>query len=165
MLRRAIYVGVETGLLLCLLGTVTWVSGYPFIFPSLGPTAFVLAMSPDHNTLRQVVGGHVCGVLSGLAAYHLLAFGLVVTVAHDPFSTERLWLAASGAFSVAMTAGSMIGLRVVHPPACATTLIVSLGLMSGIVEAAIIVVAVSVLYAAHRLIHRLLRSSLSATSA
>jgi CBS-domain-containing membrane protein len=40
----------------------------------------------------------------------------------------------------------MIGTRSVHPPACATTLIVSLGLLSTPTEGTIIVGAVTILY-------------------
>jgi CBS-domain-containing membrane protein len=81
----------------------------------------------------------------------------------EPFSSGLLYLAASGSLSVAMTAGSMVGLRVVHAPACATTLIVSLGLMPALWDGLIILAAVVLLYVAHVLIRRLVRSRLSAS--
>jgi hypothetical protein len=61
--------------------------------------------------VREVIGGHACGVASGLAAYHLLATGLIMTAAMEPFSSGLLYLAASGSLSVAMTAGSRSGAR------------------------------------------------------
>jgi CBS-domain-containing membrane protein len=45
-----------------------------------------------------------------------------------------------------LTSALIIGHRSVHPPACATTLIVCLGLLSTPVEGAIIVGAVATLY-------------------
>jgi len=154
MVKRAVHVGIKTGLLIALLGLIVWATGRPFIFPSLGPTAFALALDPDDNTIRQVVGGHLCGVLSGLLVYRATAAGLIVTTVHAPFSASSLWLAASGSLSVALTAGSMLLTRTLHAPACATTLIVSLGLLSGFTEAAIIMVAVVLLYGAHSLTRR-----------
>ncbi len=151
MIKRAVHVGIKTGLLIALLGLIVWATGRPFIFPSLGPTAFALALDPSDNTMRQVVGGHLCGVLSGLLVYQVTAAGLIVTTVHAPFSVSSLWLAASGSLSVALTAGSMLLTRTLHAPACATTLIVSLGLLSGVTEAAIIMGAVVLLYGAHSL--------------
>lgn len=152
MVRRAFRVSLKTALHIALLGLIVWVAGRPFIFPSLGPTAFALALHPQENTARQVLGGHLCGVLAGLLVYHVFASGLVVTTVHAPFSTGSLWLAASGALSVALTAASMLLARTVHSPACATTLIISLGLLPSVVEGGIIMAAVALLYGAHRLL-------------
>ena len=95
------------------------------------------------------MGGHLCGVISGLLAYHVLASGLTVTGIHPPLSTDGLLIAASGTLSVILTAGSMLLTRTVHSPACATTLIISLGLLPSILDGAIIMVAIIVLYGAH----------------
>lgn len=154
MIRRALRTSLEAGFFIALLGLIVWATGRPFIFPSLGPTAFALALQPREHTIRHVLGGHFCGVVAGLAVYHLFASGLIVTTFHTPFSTDGLWLAASGALSVALTAASMLLTRMVHPPACATTLIISLGLLSSFAEGVIIIVAVAILLGAHRVIHR-----------
>lgn len=154
MVKRVVRVSVETGLLVALLGLIVWATGRPFIFPSLGPTAFALALRPQDNTARQVLGGHLWGVLAGLLVYHTVAPGLIVTAAHAPFSMSSLWLAASGSLSVALTAGGMILTRTVHPPACATTLIISLGLLPDLVEGAIIMAAVTLLYGTHGLLRK-----------
>jgi len=159
MIKRAVHIGVTTGLLIALLGLIVWATGRPFIFPSLGPTAFALALNPKDNSFRQVVGGHLCGVLSGLLAYHTTAAGLTVTTVHAPFSESSLWLSVSGSLSVALTAGGMLLTRTLHAPACATTLIVSLGLLSGFTEAAIIMAAVVLLYGAHSLTQRFGKNS------
>jgi len=79
-------------------------------------------------------------------AYHIFASGLIVTAIHTPFSASGLWLAISGAVSVFLAVGSMLVTRTVHAPACATTLIISLGLLSGVLEGVIIMMAVIFLY-------------------
>ena len=149
MTKKTLRVSLEAGLYVSLLGFIVWATGRPFIFPSLGPTAFALALRPGEHTARQVLGGHLCGVIGGLLVYHTVAPGLAVTAVHLPFSTSSLWITASGALSVALTAGGMLLTRTVHAPACATTLIISLGLLSSLVEGGIIVVAVSLLYGVH----------------
>ena len=89
------------------------------------------------------------GVAAGLLAYHALAPGLAITDTLGPLSEGGLRLAASGALSVALTAGAMVRLRAVHGPACATTLIVALGVLPGLREAVVIVAAVAGMYGAH----------------
>jgi len=150
MEKSVVRISVEAGVYIALAGLIAWVTGRPFLFPSLGPTALALTMRPEENSARSVIGGHLCGVVCGLLAYHTLAPGLAVTAVHAAFSTSGLWLAASGALSVLLTVASMVALRMVHSPACATTLIVSLGFLPTLTDGGIVMIAVLVLYGAHR---------------
>jgi CBS-domain-containing membrane protein len=138
---------LHTGLLIAVVGTFAWMSGLPALFPSLGPSAFVLAMFPgsEASDPRRVMGSHALGVVAGLLAYHLLAGGIVVTSRIAPLSVVGLRLAVSSVVAIVLTVGSMLHFRVRHPPACATTLIVALGLLSSPFEGVLIVVAVTVL--------------------
>ncbi len=149
----AIRAPLKIGLLLAVPALVAWLTGRPFIFPSLGPSAFSLVIDGDgEESARRVVGGHLLGVLGGLVAYHLVAQG--VSLAHLPaqFSLPMLRLGASGVISVVLTSLGMLAARAVHPPACATTLIVSLGVLSTVGDALYIMLAVSLMYALHRLL-------------
>lgn len=150
-LSASLSVGVTSGVLLLVPGTFVYLTGLPFLFPSLGPSAFVLAMSPDSPaaTPRRVLGGHAIGVLTGLVAYHLLAAGVVAT--NVTGSTAALELVASGSLALVCTAAGMVATDTRHPPACATTLIVSLGLLTTPTEGVVIVLAVGSLLVAHRL--------------
>ncbi|MFC7045791.1 HPP family protein [Halobacteriaceae archaeon GCM10025711] len=150
-MKRAVASSAYAAFLVGVAGALAWATGRPFVFPSLGPTAFVLATVRDGRTLdaRRVVGGHAIGVASGLAAYHAIAAGSVLTAPTSAFATAKLGLGAAGVASVALTAGGMLATDTVHPPAVATTLIVSLGLLSTPVEGGIVLVAVAVLYAVH----------------
>lgn len=147
---QIIVVPIRAGLLFGGLGAVAWGTGAPFIFPSLGPTAFLLSIRPQGHGARRawtVIGGHAWGVAAGLTSYHLLLSGASLMDLQAPGTQLGLGLAASGTLATALTSALMIGTRSVHPPACATTLIVSLGLLSTPTEGAVIIGAVTALYA------------------
>ncbi|WP_336036298.1 HPP family protein [Halobacterium yunchengense] len=129
------------------LAAVAWTSGLPYVFPSLGPSAYALAVSPSaaSSSPQRVVGGHLVGLAGGLLAYHLLAPGLAVTHLPPGLTVESARLAASATLSVGLTSAGMLATDLRHAPACATTLIVSLGVLPGVREAAVILSAVLVL--------------------
>ncbi|MFC4540696.1 HPP family protein [Halosolutus amylolyticus] len=145
---------LHTALLISTTAGLAWLSGLPMLFPSLGPSAFVLALFQDGDATspRRVVGGHAIGVAAGLLAYHLLAGGVTMTATTPAGSIEGFRLAASGVVATTLTAAGMLATDTRHPPACATTLIVSLGLLSTVVEGALIILAVVVLVVTHRLL-------------
>lgn len=153
--RRQIGTGLYAGVLFAVLGLIAWASGQPFVFPSLGPTAFVLAFDRrvDRSRLVEIVFAHLLAGVAGLVAWWSVAPGAVITTALAPLSTAGLRLATSATVSVVLTTWGMLATGQVHPPACATTLIVSLGLLSttrqvGIVVAS--VVTITLLHAAAR---------------
>ncbi len=110
-----------------LIAVVAMATGEPFLFPSLGPTAFLLFATPLQPTAcpRNTLLGHLIGVVAG--AIGLAAFGLLDT---GPDLTHIGWQRAGAtAVALALTCGGMTLLAVPHPPAGATTLIVALGLL------------------------------------
>jgi CBS-domain-containing membrane protein len=156
MSEDAVWKSLYAGLLVGVTGLLAWLFGEPLLFPSLGPTAYMYATAGQQSRLsaRRVVGGHLVGVLAGLLAYHALAGGVVVTTDASMLAAEQARVAASGVLAVALTTGGMLLTETMHPPACATTLIVSLGLLSSITAGVQIVLAVCILVAAHTLITR-----------
>ncbi|WP_459194568.1 HPP family protein [Halosimplex sp. J119] len=149
--RHAVQTSLHAGALLSVTGLVAWLTGTPFVFPSLGPTAYLLATqrTRSRDRLVQVVAGHAIGVVAGLGAYRLLGSGVVVTADLPPQSPALAALVASGVLALSLTSAGMLAFDAVHPPACATTLIVSLGLLPTVREGLLIVVAVCVLVGAH----------------
>lgn len=145
---------LHAGVLVTVIAAVAWLSGFPTLFPSLGPTAFVLAMFPksDASNARRVIGGHAIGVVAGLLAYHLIAGDVAMTGPLAPGSIDALRLSVSGIVAMGVTVAGMLVARVRHPPACATTLIVSLGLLTTLLEGAMMMVAVVGMVVAHRLL-------------
>jgi CBS-domain-containing membrane protein len=126
---------------LAVVGVIGVLAGQPWVFPSLGPTLMVLAETPGQPAAhpRNVLAGHVLGVLCGYLA--LVATGLVhhPTVLQEGLHAPRV---VAACLSVGLTALLLQVLRTPHPPAGATTLIVSLGLFK--TERALVVLLASV---------------------
>lgn len=129
---------------IALLAGVAMLSGTPFVFPSLGPTAFLFFFSPTAPTAspKHTVIGHAIGIACGYGS--LLVFGLehtapAITVGVDP---PRIGAAA---LSLAATGALMILSKSAHPPAGATTLIISLGIVTRPFHLALIELAVVLL--------------------
>lgn len=137
-----------------IMATVAWVTGEPFVFPSLGPTAFLLFYTPmlPASSPRNTLGGHLIGAAAGYLA--LVLFGLT----SDPpalgsgVSAARVGAAA---LSLGLTSGAMVWARVPHPPAGATTLIVSLGILREPGQLAVLMAAVALLVVQGFLVNRL----------
>jgi hypothetical protein len=152
--RSSVATGVLAAALLLVSGVAAWLSGLPALFPSLGPTAYVLADRPaaPESAPRRVVGGHALGVVAGLACYALVVTDGSVATTPPPGSIAGLRLAAAGVASVGLTTGAMLVTDLRHAPACATTLIVSLGLLPTAYEGALILGSVIVVLGTWRLL-------------
>lgn len=133
---------------------VAYVTGQPFVFPSLGPTAFLLFYTPLQPAAspRNTVCGHAIGAAAGYVS--LVLFGL--TEAAPALATEvtsaRIGAAA---LSLGLTSGAMVWAKVPHPPAGATTLIVSLGILRKPEQLVVLMVAVVLLVVQGFVINRL----------
>lgn len=137
-----------------LLAGAAWSTGSPMVFPSLGPTAFLIFYTPLAPAAcpRNLLGGHLIGVLAGYLA--LVVFGL--TGAESAMSGGVTGArAGAAALSLALTSGAMVWAKLVHPPAGATTLIVSLGVISQIAHLGVLMLAVALLAGQGLVINRL----------
>ncbi|MGO8688093.1 MAG: HPP family protein [Thermoguttaceae bacterium] len=152
MRRKPLYDLAHVCTLVLVPGVAAWIIGQPLIFPSLGPSAFALVLDENENRARRVIGGHLIGVVSGLIAYHALAHGLSLAALAPAPSADGLRLVASGVVSIALTTAAMLAARANHAPACATTLIVSLGVLPGFLDGALIMAAVAGMFLTHRLV-------------
>ena len=125
---NAIYTFVGGLLTIALSGALAWALDEPLVFPSLGATAFLFFETPmaEVASPRNTIIGHGVGAL--VATIWLFVFGLQdnPNVLIEGFSPER---AAAVALSVGCTGGILRLLRAAHPPAGATTVIVSAGLL------------------------------------
>jgi len=150
-MRRRVGTSLYAGLLFTVLGVIAWGSGQPFIFPSLGPTAFVLAFDrrSERTQTYRVIGSHLIGGIAGLIVWTVVATGISITATPPPLSIEGFRLAASATVSIVLTSWAMIATDAIHPPACATTLIISLGLLSTPLRVGIIVGSVTILVLFH----------------
>jgi CBS-domain-containing membrane protein len=139
---------------IALMSFVALVTGQPFVFPSLGPTAFLLFYTPTQPAAspRNALCGHLIGAVSGyvsLAIFGLLEAGPALV---EGVSWSRVGAAA---LSLALTSGVMVWLKVPHPPAGATTLIVSLGLIATVPKLGVLMLGVFLLVVQGFVINRL----------
>ncbi|MGB6823682.1 MAG: HPP family protein, partial [Candidatus Acidiferrales bacterium] len=69
-LVRAAYVFVNGFITIAVLALLALVSRNPFVFPSLGPTAYLVFFSPLAKTSspRNTILGHAIGLICGYAA-------------------------------------------------------------------------------------------------
>lgn len=127
-----------------LMSVAALLTGAPLIFPSLGPTAFLLFYTPllPASSPRNSLGGHAIGAAAGY--FSLLVFDLTN---HAPALVEGVaWnRVGAAALSLGLTSGLMVWARVPHPPAGATTLIISLGILRTPGQLAVLMVAVFLL--------------------
>ena len=140
----AIFSTINGFLSIGLMAAVALVTRAPFVFPSLGPTAFLFFYTPTAPTAspRNTICGHLIGALAGWTSLYL--FGL--TTAPPALTAGVEWpRVGAAALSLGATSGLMVLLRVPHPPAGATTLIISLGLMPHLWQIPVLMAAVVLL--------------------
>lgn len=150
----SMYVLVNGFLTIALLALLAVITGSPFVFPSLGPTAYLLFIAPlqPNSCPRNTILGHAIGLVCGYGAYALTGAANLPFGVHPGVYWPRILAAA---LSLSFTGAFMVLLRADHPPAGATTLIVSLGIISKPKELVIIEVAVFLLVAQALVINRL----------
>lgn len=150
----AIFSLINGFLSIALMSIVALLTRSPFVFPSLGPTAFLFFYTPTAPPAspRNTIVGHLIGALAGWAS--LAIFGL--SAAPPALATGVVWpRVGAAALSLSLTGGLMVLCKVPHPPAGATTLIVSLGLMPHFWQIPILMAAVILLTLQAIVINRL----------
>lgn len=137
-----------------LMSILALITNSPFIFPSLGPTAFLFFYTPRAPSAspRNTIIGHAIGVLAGY--FSLLVTGL--TAAGPALSVGMTWpRVIAAALSLGLTAGLMVLFKSPHPPAGATTLIISLGILTKPPQLILLMIAVGLLTLQAIVINRL----------
>jgi CBS-domain-containing membrane protein len=117
---------VAAGLIL-LVGVIGLVLGRPWLLPSLGPTAALIALQPAHPQARlwNTIVGHVLGVAAGFIGILLAGAANAPSPILDGQLVASRVLAAT--IAMALTVILMAATRSSHPPATASTLLVALG--------------------------------------
>lgn len=153
-ISQAIFMFVNGSLTIGLLAVIAYYARSPVIFPSLGPTAFLLFYRPmaSSSSPRNTFWGHLLAIIMGMGS--LAIFGLISepAVLTEGISAKRIGAAA---LSLGGTGAAMIATDTAHPPAGATTLIISLGLMSHPWQMPILMAAVIVMILQGLIINRL----------
>jgi hypothetical protein len=144
---EVVWTPVAVGGLLLATGLIGLLAGQPWLFPSLGPTAFLQAEEPGKPASRfyNTVVGHLVGLVAGvLAAWLFVDAGTPPVLATKDLVPARVWAAA---LSGVLTMLGLALLKAQHPPAAATMLLVALGGIAptwrgaGMVVAGVLIVA------------------------
>ena len=153
LLVWALYVFVNGFMTIALLATLGVLTDTPFVFPSLGPTAYLFFFAPlgTSSSPRNAILGHAIGLLCGYGAFWITG----TPNAREAFHLVYWPRVIAASLSLASTGALMVLLRVSHPPAGATTLIVSLGIISKPSYLVVIEVAVCLLTTQAFVINRL----------
>jgi CBS-domain-containing membrane protein len=140
----AVFMFVNGLITIGLLAAVAMISRTPFVFPSLGPTAFLFFFTPRAPAAspRHTIYGHAVGIVCGYGALWLFGLADAPPAIVTGVSAARIGAAA---LSLASTGALMILLKAAHPPAGATTLIISLGIVTRPLHLVVIEVAVAAL--------------------
>lgn len=127
--------------LLLIAGVAGWLSHQPFIFTSLGPTAYELVETPERRSAHpySIVMGHLIAVVAGFIAIYVTGAVLAAPVSSSGVPLPRLGAAALAA---TLTVLGTLALKASQPAALSTTLLIALGTMQQPRDAAIIMGAV-----------------------
>lgn len=121
------YAAITSGLVMGAVGALAFFAHQPWLFPSLGPTIFLQAVTPDAPSAKvwNTIAGHAVGVCVGFAA--LFLFGAQTTPAAMSADAMSFARVAATALAVGATVTLQLALNAQHPPAAATTMLITLG--------------------------------------
>jgi CBS domain-containing membrane protein len=143
---NAVYTGLGSLFAIGLSGLWAWLFNEPLLFPSLGATAFLFFETPtaEVGTPRNAIIGHFVGIVAAVASLGIFGLLNAPSVYVQGVSPQRI---GAVALSVALTGAVLRVLRAAHPPAGATTIIVSSGLLAkpsqlGMVAAGVLLITV-----------------------
>jgi CBS-domain-containing membrane protein len=139
-----------------ILGSLSWLTGLGFLLPSLGPSIFLFATLPDDemNFPQRIVGGQFIGAISAIVAFQLLVGHPVAGEPIPPRSLLGLRQVLSTFVAATLTTAGMFVTGWDHPPAYATTLIISLGFINDLTGSIVFFVAVLIAAGTHELFGR-----------
>src|SRR5262249_13010898 len=123
------------------------------VFPSVGPTAFLLYFVPTTSAAspRNTLCGHAIGIICGYCSLCLMGLANAPSAGLEEIHWPR---ALAAALSLAATGALMILFQIVHPPAGATTLIISLGFITRPAHLVIMEIAVALIVAQAIVVNR-----------
>ena len=152
---EAIYAASAGAVAIAISGLAAHLLRQPLLFPSLGPTVFLFFETPlvPQASPRNTLIGHGVALLAGYVS--LAIFGLLAapSVLESGVTPPRIGAAA---LSILITMALLILLSSPHPPAGATTLIISLGFLTTPAQLAAMAAGVVLLAVVGWLMNRLL---------
>ncbi len=124
--RELFIVPLCEGAILAIAAVMGWMVHKPFLFASLGPTAYELIETPERPSARayNIIVGHLAGVLSGFAAVYCCHALNTQGISSGTVVGPRIGAATLAA---ALTVLITLLLHATQPAAVSTTLLIALG--------------------------------------
>lgn len=146
-IRNLITSMLGEGALLLVVGTIGWAAHWPFVFASLGPTAYEQLEKPHSKSAHpySVLMGHMVAVCAGFFALWILnawASPKALSVGYIP--AQRLW---ASVIAAGLTAGVTLAINASQPASLSTSLLITLGSMQTGRDAVAIAIGVLILTA------------------
>lgn len=122
-----VYSTIISGGAIAVVGVVGMLAHLPLLFPSLGPTIFLQAITPRARSARSwnTIVGHSIGIFAAFIALYLCEVQPAAGVVN--LSDLTVAKAAATAFAVGVTIWLQLIVDAQHPPATATTMLITLG--------------------------------------
>lgn len=133
------------------LGLAAWSLDAAALAPPLGVSIYsgLRNVQAPESAPRSIVLGHAVGLACGAGSLFALGGGALESLHTGPFTLQH---ALASALAVGATASATWALRAIHPPALATTLVASLGLIDTWRDAGALLAGAAVIATiAHRL--------------
>jgi CBS-domain-containing membrane protein len=131
--------------LLSIVALAGWLTQKPFIFASLGPTAYELIETPERQTAQpyNVIVGHLIGVIAGFLGIYLTNAWNAPAVGSSTVSLQRM---GASIIAAGLTVFLTLLLKASQPAAVSTTLLIALGVLQRGQDAFIIMGAVILIF-------------------
>jgi CBS domain-containing membrane protein len=124
----AVFGSISAALSIALMATLALLTHTPFVFPSLGSTAFLIFFNPLSVSAspRSTLFGHLIAI--GVAYFALFVTGLLHSgsAMGAPLTGPR---AIAVTLALSLCTGLMIWWRIPHTPAASTALVIALGIV------------------------------------
>ena len=119
-----VFVGLNNTLAIGILGYLAHLTSWPLIFPSLGPSLFLIFYAPQKamSSPRNTFLAHLLGGGMGFLVYKLFCYFTLIS--SPGFGLGKMF---SAALVVGILGFLMVRLRILHPPAASTALIAATG--------------------------------------
>jgi CBS domain-containing membrane protein len=137
----ALFSAITSCISIVLMSIIALITQTSFIFPSLGPTAFLFFYAPTSPAAspRNTICGHAVGIAIGYFSLWITGLTTAGPMLHEGVTWPRV---IAVGLSLSLTTGFMVLLNLPHPPAASTTLIVSMGVLYEPQQLLLIMVAV-----------------------
>ena len=125
----AVVTAIHAGLAILLIGVFAWLTNLPLVFTTLGPSAFIFFATPLSRDAspRNAILAHAFGLAIGWTVWNLSLFLSSGTI---NLQTDHFVILCSATTALSLTALLLIHFSCTHPPACASSLVVALGLVT-----------------------------------